>query len=150
MNIPSKFIDRADGRTMWLCYSANFSCISLNQVYRSVPTGSSYKMCLQEFRLVGRDEEAGAKTAADINTFLSADNLARTAKVRTSSVHKGYMSNAATDGAVAGWPGDAAAEWVSDMERESAFIRLDWDKVQVLFFLLYFLSLICSSRNPRP
>ena len=127
MNIPSKFIDRADGRTMWLCYSANFSCISLNQVYRSVPTGSSYKMCLQEFRLVGRDEEAGA-----------------------SSVHKGYMSNAATDGAVAGWPGDAAAEWASDMERESAFIRLDWDKVQVLFFLVYFLSLICSSRNPRP
>jgi len=129
VNIPSKFIDKKDGRTMWLCYSANFSCGSMSQLYRSVPAGGGYRMCLQEFRLVGRDEAPAAKTAG-ASELLSAANLARTAKVRASSVHKGYTAEAAADGAVAGWPGDAAAEWASDLERERAFIRLDWDKPQ--------------------
>ena len=133
VNIPSKFIDGKDGRTMWLCYSANFSCSSGNTMspfYRSVPSGSGYRMCLQEFRLVEKDEEAGEKTTADLNEFLSAANLARTAKVRASSTRGGYTAEAAVDGVVAGWPDDEAAEWASNSERESAFIRLDWDKPQ--------------------
>lgn len=49
VNIPSRFIS-ADGRTAWLCYSANFN-------HRRDPTfvdppGSRYAMCLQEIQLV--------------------------------------------------------------------------------------------------
>ena len=45
VNIPSKFIS-ADGRTLWLCYSANFFSFPSN------PPGSRYAMCLREIRLV--------------------------------------------------------------------------------------------------
>jgi len=43
-NFPSKFIS-ADGRTLWLCYAANFF------PHPSNPPGSRYGMCLQEVRL---------------------------------------------------------------------------------------------------
>lgn len=47
VNIPSKFIS-ADGRKLWLCYSANFTGhIPAN------PPGSGYHMCLQEIELIG-------------------------------------------------------------------------------------------------
>ena len=44
VNIPSKFIS-ANGRTLWLCYSANFFELPSN------PPGSRYGMCLQEIKL---------------------------------------------------------------------------------------------------
>jgi hypothetical protein len=50
VNIPSKFIS-ADGRTMWLCYAANFTNGYLNTSFAANPPGSRYGMCLQEFRL---------------------------------------------------------------------------------------------------
>ena len=46
-NIPSKFIC-ANGRTMWLCYAANWAAKGV----RSDPPGSRYGMCLQEIRLM--------------------------------------------------------------------------------------------------
>jgi hypothetical protein len=51
VNIPSKFI-RADGRTMWLCYSANFTNDWLHTHYPINPPGSRYGMCLQEIKLL--------------------------------------------------------------------------------------------------
>ena len=51
VNIPSKFIS-ADGRTLWLCYSANFAKNWDGKKIESNPVGSSYKMCLQEFKLL--------------------------------------------------------------------------------------------------
>lgn len=53
VNIPSKFIS-ADGRTMWLCYAANFSVGWGKEKIESRPEGSRYGMCLQEIQLVGR------------------------------------------------------------------------------------------------
>ena len=50
VNIPSKFIS-ADGRTFWLCYSANFATSWNNLQIKSRPPGSRYAMCLQEVRL---------------------------------------------------------------------------------------------------
>lgn len=50
LNIPSKFI-AADGRTMWLCYSANFTNHYLETAWRSDPAGSRYALCLQEIKL---------------------------------------------------------------------------------------------------
>ncbi len=49
VNIPSKFIS-ADGKTMWLCYSANWS----RRKEKGNPEGSDYAMCLQEIKLLGR------------------------------------------------------------------------------------------------
>ncbi|MEI6680272.1 MAG: alpha-L-fucosidase, partial [Mariniphaga sp.] len=50
VNIPSKFIS-ADGRTMWLCYSANWMD-QKNKRYHAIPDGSRYGMCLQEIKLL--------------------------------------------------------------------------------------------------
>jgi hypothetical protein len=51
VNIPSKFIS-ADGRTIWLCYAANFSQGWNNVRFQSLPPGSRYGMCLQEAKLL--------------------------------------------------------------------------------------------------
>ena len=52
VNIPSKFIS-ADGRRLWLCFSANFSQGWNGVRFTSRPAGSRYGMCLQEARLLG-------------------------------------------------------------------------------------------------
>ena len=51
VNFPSKFISE-DGRSLWLCYSGNFSDGWDGIRFKSIPTGSRYAMCLQEVRLV--------------------------------------------------------------------------------------------------
>jgi hypothetical protein len=50
VNIPSKFIS-VDGRTIWLCYSANFTNHYLGTNWKADPPGSRYAMCLQEVAL---------------------------------------------------------------------------------------------------
>lgn len=55
VNIPSKFISD-DGKTMWLCYSANymFEKKRNNKAYLldTRPIGSAYSLCLQEIKLI--------------------------------------------------------------------------------------------------
>ena len=50
VNIPAKFIS-ADGRTIWLCYAANFAANWNGMKIKSNPAGSRYAMCLQEVKL---------------------------------------------------------------------------------------------------
>lgn len=50
VNIPSKFIS-TDGKTIWLCYSANFTNHYLGTSWEADPPGSRYAMCLQEIVL---------------------------------------------------------------------------------------------------
>lgn len=51
VNIPSRFISE-DGRTVWLCYSANFSLGGEDPPeLKANPPGSRYGMVLQEMRL---------------------------------------------------------------------------------------------------
>jgi len=57
VNIPRKFIS-ADGRTFWLCYTANFASNWNGMKIRSNPPGSQYGMCLQEVRLLAPKEAA--------------------------------------------------------------------------------------------
>jgi hypothetical protein len=52
VNFPSKFIG-GDGRTLWLCYAANFTNGWLGTSLKSDPPGSRCAMCLQEVRLLG-------------------------------------------------------------------------------------------------
>ena len=55
LNFPSKFAS-ADGRTLWLCYSANFSP-GWNGVKLNVnPPGGRYGLCLHEVRLLSLQE----------------------------------------------------------------------------------------------
>jgi hypothetical protein len=53
VNIPSKFISH-DGRTMWLCYSANFAQTAGfgSEHVRTRPPGSRYGLCLQEVQIL--------------------------------------------------------------------------------------------------
>ena len=54
LNIPSKFI-RKDGRTAWLCYSANFARNWRKGVeVRENPPGSHYGLVLQEVKLLDK------------------------------------------------------------------------------------------------
>ncbi|QNN24100.1 DUF4185 domain-containing protein [Planctomycetales bacterium ZRK34] len=50
VSIPSKFIS-ADGRTMWMCYAANFARNWNGTRIQVNPPGSRYGMCLQEITL---------------------------------------------------------------------------------------------------
>jgi hypothetical protein len=50
VNIPSKFIS-ADGKTAWLCYSANFTNNAFGTSWAINPPDSRYGLCLHEFTL---------------------------------------------------------------------------------------------------
>jgi len=62
-NIPSKFIG-ADGRTAWLCYSANFAPDWNGEKIAANPPGSRYGLVLQEIRLLDGAEVAARRGAA--------------------------------------------------------------------------------------
>jgi hypothetical protein len=51
LNFPSKFIS-SDGRTLWLCYSANFSSGWNGIKLRFNPPGGRYGLCLHEVKLL--------------------------------------------------------------------------------------------------
>jgi len=55
VNIPSKFISE-DGKTMWLCYSANFSYERGENIPKGNPEGSHYTMSLHEIKLLNSIE----------------------------------------------------------------------------------------------
>jgi hypothetical protein len=63
LNFPSKFIS-ADGKTLWLCYSANFAPDWNGQALKFNPPGGCYGLCLHELRLLTPDE-AVPKSAAN-------------------------------------------------------------------------------------
>ena len=52
LNFPSKFISE-DGRTLWLCYSANFSRGWNGVELKFNPPGGRYGLCLHEVKLLG-------------------------------------------------------------------------------------------------
>lgn len=56
LNFPSKFIS-SDGRSLWLCYSANFSPDWNGVKLEFNPPGGRYGLCLHEVRLLGSDAE---------------------------------------------------------------------------------------------
>ena len=64
LNFPSKFISE-DGRTLWLCYSANFSA-NWNGIKLGLnPPGGRYGLCLHELRLLTPDDDEKIKGIPD-------------------------------------------------------------------------------------
>lgn len=61
LNFPSKFIS-ADGKSLWLCYSANFSPGWNGTELKFNPPGGRYGLSLHEVKLLGADE---SKTPAN-------------------------------------------------------------------------------------
>jgi hypothetical protein len=59
LNFPSKFIS-ADGRTLWLCYSANFSPGWNGVDLKINPAGGRYGLSLHEVKLTGPGESKPA------------------------------------------------------------------------------------------
>lgn len=55
LNFPSKFIS-GDGRSLWLCYSANFSPGWNDVTLKINPPGGRYGLSLHEVRLIGPGE----------------------------------------------------------------------------------------------
>ncbi|HNQ90035.1 MAG TPA: hypothetical protein PKM73_15570 [Verrucomicrobiota bacterium] len=123
VNLPSKFIS-SDGRSLWLCYAANFSSGWGGTTFRSRPPGSRYAMCLQEIRLLTPSE---VRKAA-----IQPNNIARDALVTVSSTHPDYSPAGATDGVVGGYPGQIRQEWASHAEQETALLRLTWNVPQTI------------------
>ena len=124
VNIPSKFIS-ADGRTAWLCYSANWNHQKKKEWIN--PPGSQYSMCLQELKLRNPNDPVLAPNALE-----SADNIAPLATVTASSVYPNYSAEGPVDGVVDGFPGDISHEWASNGERETAMLRLTWKDEQTV------------------
>jgi hypothetical protein len=131
VNIPSKFIGK-DGRSLWLCYAANFSSGWGGITFKSRPSGSRYGMCLQEVKLLG---PADSVATDPIN---SPDNIAPDAIVTAGSVHPDYSAAGAVDGVVNGYPGDIRHEWASKGEKDTALIRLTWNKPQTIHLVWLF------------
>lgn len=126
VNIPSKFI-QPDGRTLWLCYAANFSSGWGGITFRSRPPGSRYGMCLQEVRLLAPDDPL-----PPASPLTAPDNIAPLATITVSSTHPDYSTEGLTDGVVDGYPGRIQYEWCTRGEQETAMIRLTWAEAQTI------------------
>jgi hypothetical protein len=125
LNFPSKFI-AGDGKTMWLCYSANFAPNWNGMKLRINPPGGRYGLCLHELRLLSPGDEP----ERPVPPPPAAKNVAREATVEVSSTHADYDAKGAIDGVVGGWPGETAEEWASRGEAVGAWIKLSWNQPQ--------------------
>jgi hypothetical protein len=124
LNFPSKFIAK-DGRTMWLCYSANFSPGWNGVALAFNPPGGRYGLCLHEVRLLAPGEKIADPPA---NWLESEANRARRAKVQASSTYDGYRVEGAVDRVPDGYPSDISREWASRGESVGAWIELAWSE----------------------
>jgi len=127
LNFPSKFIGPG-GRTLWLCYSANFSPGWNNVRLRFNPPGGRYGLCLHEVRLLA----PGEKPEIPPSPLDGPDNVAPKAKVEVSSTYPGYQAGGAIDRKVGGFPDDTADEWASKGESTGAWLKLSWDQPQTI------------------
>jgi hypothetical protein len=140
-NFPSKFIS-ADGRTAWLCYSANFHKSYFPNREKAAPLGSRYALTLQELRLLdGKAAQALVGHRAQPDPLKRSDNLALGARVTVSSVSKrnkpfselpAYYGEGAVDGVVDLESPGSRHEWISNGERDTAMLRLDWEAPQLV------------------
>jgi len=128
VNLPSKFIS-SDGRTLWLCYSANWS----RRGIRGNPPGSRYALCLQEFRLLTPAEKKRDRPAGPPPVLDSPENVARLANVTASSHYPQCPPRGAINGVVGGLDlTEFADEWSAVNEHTDAWLRLVWDAPQTV------------------
>ncbi|HEU4608643.1 MAG TPA: hypothetical protein VFS31_11085, partial [Chitinophagaceae bacterium] len=139
LNVPSKFISK-DGRKFWLSYSANFSQEYFRDRTKANPIGSRYAWNLQEVELVNSSEIQQINNAlknGQPDPIKNEANLALKANVVVSSALRKarpmtelveYFGVGAVDGIVEPGPDNQLHNWVSDGEKNTAFIRLNWSE----------------------
>jgi hypothetical protein len=127
LDFPSKFIGK-DGRTLWLCYSANFSPGWNGVVLGLNPPGGRYGLCLHEVRLL----TPGETPQVPKDDLATADNVAPSATVEVSSTHRDYRANGAVDRVAGGYPDDISREWASDGQGTGAWLKLTWSAPQTV------------------
>jgi hypothetical protein len=125
VNIPSKFIS-ADGESLFLCYSANFSSGWGGIKFMAKPAGSRYALCLQEMHLRGIAEKRAA------TPLVSPENIAPIAEITVSSTTPGYSTVGLVDGVVDGYPNNTKHEWCTRGESDGAFVRLEWGQARTI------------------
>jgi hypothetical protein len=139
LNVPSKFISK-DGRKFWLSYSANFSQEYFRDRTKANPIGSRYAWNLQEVELINSSEIQQINNAlknGQPDPIKNEANLALKANVVVSSALRKarpmtelveYFGVGAVDGIVEPGPDNQLHNWVSDGEKNTAFIRLNWSE----------------------
>ena len=141
LNLPSRFIGET-GRTAWLSYSANFNNVYFCDRTLADPIGSRYAWNLQEFLLLDTDTKnrIEAFPAEQMDPIKEKNNIALRSNVTVSSANKKfrifselitYFGEGAVDGIVPNSeaPGSYRVnEWVTEGEKGSAMIRLNWNQ----------------------
>ena len=143
VNLPSRFID-SGGKKAWMSYSANFNQVYFRDRTRAEPIGSRYAWNLQEFLILDPEskKEIEGMSQEQIDPIKKRNNIALRSRVTVSSVNKkhklfseliDYFGEGAVDGVVP-WEGESGLSdsekynlWVSDGEKTSAMIRLNWN-----------------------
>lgn len=125
LNFPSKFITSRDGRTLWLCHSANFWN---DGELKSKPRGGRYGLSLHEIRLLTPDELRKVKRKKVRDPLAAKNNMARKAFATAS----GGDPMGAVDGVVDGYPGAVKAEWCHVAPQGQVWIRLEWETLQTV------------------
>ena len=141
LTIPSKFISE-DGKTFWLSYSANFNKKYFRDRTKANPIGSRYAWNLQQVQFVDSEQEKiylDEIKKGEPDKIKSKNNIALRANVVVSSSLRSarpmtelpeYFGEGAVDGVVDPESKNKLNEWVSDGEKNSAFIRLNWKELQ--------------------
>ncbi len=121
LNFPSKFIS-ADGKTLWLCFSANFSPGWNGVRLKFNPPGGRYGLSLHQVRLLAPGETPSRRP----DPLQTPDNIAPEATVTASSVHPDYDIKGVIDRRIGGFPGDIHQEWATRGEADGAWLKMTW------------------------
>jgi len=139
LNFPSKFIG-ADGRTLYLSYSANFHKDYFANRAIANPLGSRYAWCLQEVKLLDEQNLNSILNLKQKDPLQSENNIALRANVSVSSVQEKskpmtevpqFFGEGAVDGVVEYREETNQHEWVSQ-EKSTAVIRLSWGQPETI------------------
>ena len=135
LNFPSKFIS-ADGKTLWLCYSANYG--EFTKVSRK-PANGRFGLCLYEVKLLGSDKN---QFLASLAHSLS-NNVTSRATVTASSTLAGTSAANLTNGVVSQTTED---RWSADNNTEDAWVQLNFSSTQSLRAIKLY---DCPARDDR-
>ncbi len=135
LNFPSKYIS-ADGKTLWLCYSANYG--EFTKVTRKPPNGQ-FGLCLYEVKLL--DDNKNQFMATLWHNISS--NVTDRATITASSTLVGTSVANLTNGIVCQ---DTDDHWIAANKTEDAWIQLNFATTQTLRSIKLF---DCPDREDR-
>ncbi len=125
LNFPSKFTSD-DGKTMWLCYSGNFS--GWHRQIPRIPPHGRYGLCLYEVKLLDKDKHQFMALVAQKDT----GNVTSKAIITASSTLAGSSVKNLVNGKVCTDAKCKGDHWVAANNDNEPWVMLTFDKPQVL------------------